>query len=132
MRLSTVGLVRKLFICALGGSAVAVYGATAGVAPQAWSGDLTPISTADWNYDRAAHLLERAGFGGTPEEIRGLAALTPNEAVKRLVYYQTVEDVTLPAFRETGIYPSRDFDHAGAVAAFAPILFGTLDKLPPA
>ena len=33
--------------------------------------DLTPIAPADWNYDFAAHLLERAGFGGTPEEIAG-------------------------------------------------------------
>ena len=30
---------------------------------------------------RAAHLLERAGFGGTPEEIARLAAMTPRQAV---------------------------------------------------
>jgi hypothetical protein len=38
-------------------------------AQPAWQNDLAPINAADWNYDRAAHLLERAGFGGTPEEI---------------------------------------------------------------
>ena len=42
-----------------------------------WQNDLTPIGAADWNYDFAAHLLERAGFGGTPEEIHALAKLTP-------------------------------------------------------
>ncbi len=37
--------------------------------PAAWQNDLTPITAADWNRDFAAHLLERAGFGGTPDEI---------------------------------------------------------------
>ena len=37
---------------------------------QAWQNNLTPIASKDWNYDRAAHLLERAGFGGTPEQIQ--------------------------------------------------------------
>ena len=41
--------------------------------PAAWQNDLSPIGPADWNYDFAAHLLERAGFGGTPEEIQALA-----------------------------------------------------------
>ena len=43
-------------------------------APAAWVEDLTPIGDADWNYARARHLLDRAGFGGTPEEIARLAA----------------------------------------------------------
>ena len=30
---------------------------------------LTPLSTQAWGYDKAAHLLNRAGFGGTPVEI---------------------------------------------------------------
>ena len=38
--------------------------------PAAWKDDLTPIAAADWNYDRAAHLLAHAGFGGTPAEIQ--------------------------------------------------------------
>src|SRR5262245_58218778 len=37
-------------------------------APASWTNDLSPIAADDWNYDRAAHLLERVGFGGTPEE----------------------------------------------------------------
>ena len=34
-----------------------------------------------WNYDRAAHLIERAGFGAPPEEIERVAALTPDVSV---------------------------------------------------
>src|SRR5205823_10131756 len=47
--------------------------------PAAWRNDLTPVAASDWNYDFAAQLLERAGFGGTPEEIDALARLTPAE-----------------------------------------------------
>src|SRR6266705_3256407 len=71
--------------------------------PAQWQGDLTPIAPADWNYDFAAHLLERAGFGGTPEEIEAFARLTPREAVRRLVYFQNIEN-TLPAFDHSGIH----------------------------
>ena len=42
--------------------------------PAAWQNDLKPIAPADWNYDFAAHLLERAGFGGTPDEIQAIPA----------------------------------------------------------
>jgi len=44
--------------------------ASGGAGPLEWIGDLTPISAADWTFERAAHLLERAGFGGTPEDIQ--------------------------------------------------------------
>ena len=30
---------------------------------------LQPISASEWNADKARHLLERAGFGGTPQEV---------------------------------------------------------------
>jgi uncharacterized protein (DUF1800 family) len=30
---------------------------------------LAPITQQDWSYEKAAHLLSRAAFGGTPEEI---------------------------------------------------------------
>ena len=99
-------------------------------APSTWVGDLSPITSADWNYDRAAHLLERAGFGGTPEEIKSLAAMTPQEAVRHLVYFQNVKELPLPSFIETGIYPSKNWSRDRMGAAFQAILFGTLDKLP--
>ena len=65
--------------------------------------DLTPIRTSDWNYAFAAHLIERAGFGGTPEEIQALAASTPTEAVRKLVYFQSVDN-NLPPFEHSGIH----------------------------
>ncbi len=71
--------------------------------PVQWQNDLTPIAPSDWNYDFAAHLLERAGFGGTPEEIEALARLTPSEAVRRLVYFQNIEN-NLPPFDHSGVH----------------------------
>lgn len=100
----------------------------AGAAPATWVGDLTPITNAEWNYDRVAHLLERAGFGGTPDEIK---VLTPQEAVRPLVYFQNVKEAQLPPFAETGIFPSKTWSRDRMGAAFQAILFGTLDKLPP-
>ena len=32
----------------------------------------TPLSRQQWNYETAAHLLNRAGFGGTPTEIEAV------------------------------------------------------------
>src|SRR5947209_7724161 len=72
--------------------------------PSAWQNDLTPIGATDWNRDFAAHLLERAGFGGTPEEINALAALTPAKAIARLVRYEGTERIVLPPFDESGIH----------------------------
>jgi len=73
-------------------------------APASWTGDLSPIAAADWTYDRAAHLLERAGFGGTPEDIERLARLTPQQAVDRLVDYETVENSAMKPFEESGVW----------------------------
>jgi uncharacterized protein (DUF1800 family) len=68
-----------------------------------WTGDLAPIGQEDWNTDRAAHLLERAGFGGTPEEIANFAAMTPEAAVKTLVYHKNIPN-ELPAFDDSGAH----------------------------
>ena len=70
----------------------------------AWAGDLSPIGAADWNREKARHLLERAGFGGTPEEVDALAALSPQAAVRRLVYFEGAPADTLPPFDESGIF----------------------------
>jgi len=75
-----------------------------GAGPAAWANDLTPIRAQDWSYDRAAHLLERAGFGGTPEEIQRLADMTPEQAVRHLVRYQDVDNSQLQPFDESGIF----------------------------
>jgi len=72
--------------------------------PAAWQNDLTPIGPADWNYDFAAHLLERAGFGGTPDEIANLAKLTPARAVARLVRFEGTDASDLPPFDHSGVH----------------------------
>ena len=61
-----------------------------------WANDLTPIAPTDWNYARAAHLIERAGFGAPPEEIARLAKLTPQQAVNELVDYQSIRQELQP------------------------------------
>ncbi len=83
-----------LFLCALQSQAQ----------PAAWKEDLQPLPTSSWNRERAAHLLERAGFGATPSEINRLAAMTAEQAVRSLVRYQSIQQ-TLPAFD-----PSDSFD----------------------
>src|SRR6202167_5285115 len=72
--------------------------------PAAWQNDLKPIAPADWNYDFAAHLLERAGFGGTPDEIQALAKLTPAQAVDRLVRFKGSDQSHLPPFDQSDIH----------------------------
>jgi len=74
-------------------------------APAKWADDFSPITVEDWNYDRAAHLLERAGFGGTPEEVEKLASMTPQGAVDHLVEYESIDVSHLPEFEESNIYP---------------------------
>lgn len=95
-------------VALIGVATMAALSSTAGVAQQAgfnsWQDDLTPISVADWNYDTAAHLLERAGFGGTPEQIELLAAMSPTEAVRSLVYFDTVDNSHLLPFDHSGIH----------------------------
>src|SRR5205809_2672998 len=97
----------KWFAAAVFISIITAYGSVAALAqrsgPVQWQNDLTPIAPSDWNYDFAAHLLERAGFGGTPEEIEALARLTPSEAVRRLVYFQNIEN-NLPPFDHSGVH----------------------------
>lgn len=74
-----------------------------------WSGDLTPITQSDWDERRAKHLLERAGFGGTPEEITELSKLSPKAAVRRLVYFEGAPEDKLPPFNHSGVFdPSLD------------------------
>ena len=72
--------------------------------PASWTGDLQPITAAEWNYDRAAHLLERAGFGGTPNDIQRLAEMTPEQAVRSLVYYDRIDNDHLMPFEHSGLW----------------------------
>lgn len=72
--------------------------------PSAWVEDLAQISNADWSYGRARHLLDRAGFGGTPDDIARLARMTPEAAVRFLVDYQSVDNSYLKPFEQSGVY----------------------------
>ncbi len=74
--------------------------------PAAWKDDLTPISAADWNADRAAHLLAHAGFGGTPEDIQRLADAGVDKAVRSLVHYEDIPNPKLQPFVESGLWDS--------------------------
>ncbi len=82
--------------------AAAAMAQTAG--PAAWQNDLTPIGPADWNYDFAEHLLDRAGFGGTPQEIQELAKMTPAQAIARLVRFEGTDISQLPPFEASDIH----------------------------
>ena len=55
---------------------------------------LKPLSANDWDYSKAAHLLNRAGFGGTPEQIQKLLSLGHEGAVSYLVDYEKISDAT--------------------------------------
>ena len=90
--------------------ALVVAASDGAFADNLWKHDLTPISRADWSRESAAHLLERAGFGGTPGEVERLAAMSPRRAVRALA-----------RGREPGLAP---FEHSGV---FDP----GLDPFPP-
>jgi len=72
--------------------------------PASWKGDLTPITAGDWSYDRAEHLLGRAGFSGTPENIQTLANMGPEQAVRSLVSYDDISDGHLQSFVHSGFW----------------------------
>jgi len=49
------------------------------------------MSSINWDRDAAAHLLRRAGFGGTPAEVDALAARGLDGAVSQLVDYGAID-----------------------------------------
>jgi uncharacterized protein (DUF1800 family) len=49
------------------------------------------MTTVNWTRDAAAHLLRRAGFGGTPSEIDALYARGLEGAVSSLVDYDSID-----------------------------------------
>ncbi len=66
-----------------------------------------------WGFSTAAHLLNRAGFGGSPSEIRQIEALGMDEAVERLLAYDDN-----PVLTETPDWTKPDFDRAAERQAF--------------
>ena len=75
-----------------------------GPGPAQWIDDLSPITPADWSGDRAAHLLERATFGATPEETERFARMPPQAAVTSLVAYQSIDNRHLRPFDHSGVH----------------------------
>ncbi|MEM9622880.1 MAG: DUF1800 domain-containing protein [Pseudomonadota bacterium] len=65
--------------------------------------NLRPLQARDWSPEHSAHLLSRAGFGGTREQVQGLAALSPRNAVA-LVVYGAKQRRELPDFVHSGIF----------------------------
>jgi|GEM_PF-4622137 len=61
------------------------------------------ISDAVLGPAKAAHLLQRAGFGGSPDEVRAWAGKSPAEAVEQLVSFKGGGDDAFgePVFLET-------------------------------
>lgn len=64
-----------------------------------------------WNYETAAHLLGRAGFGGTPVEIEELAGLGLEGAVSHLVDFDPKADAGSPEWAKP------DFERAERMKA---------------
>ena len=69
-----------------------------------WKSIIDPITQKDWTIAKASHLLERAGFGGTPEEIKFIYSLGHIKAVDHLVYYEEVSTNHLLNFEESDIH----------------------------
>lgn len=57
---------------------------------------LSPLARAKWGFASAAHLLNRAGFGGPPKQIDQLASLGLEKAVDQLVKFDQNPDLTSP------------------------------------
>lgn len=93
------GFTARRSVTALG--IAALLACSAGLAQQ---DDLSPLPASQWNFDTAAHLLERAGFGGTPAEIAALAALSPHEAVNSLVHFDLADNNHLQPFVHSGVH----------------------------
>jgi len=68
------------------------------------------MSATDWSYDRAAHLLAHAGFGGTPAEIQKLTDMGVERAVHSLVYFESIPNPRMQPFVESGLWdPTLNF-----------------------
>jgi uncharacterized protein (DUF1800 family) len=59
---------------------------------------LSTLTASDWDHNKAAILLHRAGFGGTPQEVDTLAALSPTEAADSLLGSAKLLPPDPPAF----------------------------------
>src|SRR5438876_1108464 len=59
-------------------------------------GTFRPSAADPWDRAKAAHLLGRAGFGGTPDDIARLAGMRFEDAVEELLEYERISDEPFP------------------------------------
>ena len=65
--------------------------------------DLSPLNKNDWTLGHAKHLLERAGFGATYQEINRVYQLGPEQAVLLILKGGAIERLA----------PFTEFEHSG-------------------
>ncbi|MFN7021919.1 MAG: DUF1800 family protein [Phycisphaerales bacterium] len=82
--------------------------------PRPISSSLAPLKAENWGYDQARHLLWRAGFGGSPAQIRTLVSWGPKKAVDHIVDFDDVpfEKVEATAFDRNIMRPATDEERA--------------------
>lgn len=71
-------------------------------------------SSRAWDEERAAHLLRRAGFGGTPDEIARLKKMGRESAVNLLINYDETKWPGIPFEMPEGAGPRRAALNAGS------------------
>ncbi len=54
-----------------------------------------PTRSDPWDHDKAAHLLNRAGFGGKPDEIERFVRIGFEAAVTEIVEFETIPDTPM-------------------------------------
>jgi len=57
---------------------------------------MATLNASDWDRNKAGVLLQRAGFGGTPQEIDALATLFPTQAVHHILGPEKLEKIEPP------------------------------------
>jgi uncharacterized protein (DUF1800 family) len=78
-----------------------------------------PLRTASFDYAAARHLLNRAGFGGSPSQVRALADMGLDKAVDTLLKYEDLEYTPVSAddFDRDVIRPLTDAERQQLQAA---------------
>src|SRR4051812_21208865 len=95
---------RAVFTCLSGALAVCLLSAAPQMlaAPRESAKEFAKASTGDWSRDDAAHLLRRAGFGGTPQQIDRLHAMGKTAAVEYLLG-GSAKPTTQPVFEKADL-----------------------------
>lgn len=81
---------------------------------------LRPVGASAWGYDRARHLLLRAGFGGTPAQYRLLAEWGPEKSVNHILNFEEAgryEGPSTGSFKDDIMRPPTAAERAEAARA---------------